>query len=87
MPPPPHRSRDRLIVSALWLSAASVAWGLLSGGVSVTVGVIEGSLGVLGLGLNVLADVTGSVVLLWRFQGTSFGTRREERTPRHARAS
>lgn len=34
----------------------------------MTVGVIEGSLGVLGLGLNVLADVTGSVVLLWRFR-------------------
>jgi divalent metal cation (Fe/Co/Zn/Cd) transporter len=60
--------RIRLIVAALWLSAISVVWGTLSGGVSVTVGVLNGSLGVLGLGLNVLADVAGSAVLVWRFR-------------------
>jgi divalent metal cation (Fe/Co/Zn/Cd) transporter len=60
--------RTRLLVAALWLSIVSVAWGAVSGGVSVTVGVLDGSLGVLGLGLNVLADVTGSAVLIWRFR-------------------
>jgi divalent metal cation (Fe/Co/Zn/Cd) transporter len=73
---PVHRShhadegarRTRLLVAALWLSSFSVAWGTLSGGVSVTIGVLDGSLGVLGLGLNVLADVTGSAVLIWRFR-------------------
>jgi divalent metal cation (Fe/Co/Zn/Cd) transporter len=45
-----------------------VVWGSLSGGVSVTVGLLDGSLGVLGLGLNVLADVAGSAVLVWRFR-------------------
>jgi divalent metal cation (Fe/Co/Zn/Cd) transporter len=43
-------------------------WGLLSGSASIVAGVLAGSLGVLGLGLNVLADVTGSCVLVWRFR-------------------
>ena len=60
--------RTRLIVAAIWLSAISVVWGTASGAVSVTVGLLDGSLGVLGLGLNVLADVTGSVALVWRFR-------------------
>jgi divalent metal cation (Fe/Co/Zn/Cd) transporter len=60
--------RTRLIVVALWLTSISVVWGTVSGGVSVTVGLLDGSLGVLGLGLNVLADVTGSAVLVWRFR-------------------
>lgn len=61
--------RTRFLVVALWLSAFSVAWGMASGGVSVTVGVLDGSLGVLGLGLTVLADLIGSAVLIWRFRG------------------
>lgn len=60
--------RTRLIVAAIWLSAFSVVWGAVSGGVSVTVGLLSGSVGVLGLGLNVLADVAGSGVLTWRFR-------------------
>jgi divalent metal cation (Fe/Co/Zn/Cd) transporter len=60
--------RTRLIATALWLSVISVVWGAMSGGVSVTVGLIDGSLGVFALGLNVLADVTGSAVLIWRFR-------------------
>jgi divalent metal cation (Fe/Co/Zn/Cd) transporter len=35
---------------------------------SIAVGLLDGSLGVLGLGLNVLADVMGSAVLVWRFR-------------------
>jgi divalent metal cation (Fe/Co/Zn/Cd) transporter len=60
--------RTRFLVAALWLSAFSVAWGAVSGGVSVTVGVLDGSLGVLGLGLNTFADLIGSAVLVWRFR-------------------
>jgi divalent metal cation (Fe/Co/Zn/Cd) transporter len=60
--------RDRLLAVALRLSFFSVAWGAASGGVAVTVGLLDGSLGVLGLGLNVLADVIGSAVLIWRFR-------------------
>ncbi len=49
------------------LSYFSVAWGLVAGVWAVTTGLLAGSLGVLGLGLNVLADVAGSVGLVWRF--------------------
>jgi divalent metal cation (Fe/Co/Zn/Cd) transporter len=63
--------RERDVLVALRLSWFSVAWGILSGGVSVTIGVINGSLGVLGLGLNLLADVTGSSALVWRFRAES----------------
>ncbi len=49
------------------LSYLSVAWGLVAGVWAVTTGLLAGSLGVLGLGLNVLADVAGSVGLVWRF--------------------
>ena len=57
-----------MLVAALWLTGISIAWGVVAGGVSVAVGLRDGSLGVLGLGLNVLADVTGSAVLVWRFR-------------------
>jgi divalent metal cation (Fe/Co/Zn/Cd) transporter len=60
--------RTRLIVIALWLTWTSIVWGVLAGSVSVVVGLLDGSLGVLGLGLNVLADVTGSAALVWRFR-------------------
>jgi divalent metal cation (Fe/Co/Zn/Cd) transporter len=63
---------------ALWLSAFSVAWGVVSGGVSVTVGLLDGSFGVLGLGLTVLADLTGSAVLIWRFRAELGGVKQAE---------
>jgi divalent metal cation (Fe/Co/Zn/Cd) transporter len=59
--------RAQLLARALTLSYFSVAWGLIAGAWSVTAGLLAGSLGVLGLGLNVLADVAGSVGLIWRF--------------------
>jgi divalent metal cation (Fe/Co/Zn/Cd) transporter len=71
--------RQHLVVVAIWLTSLSVLWGTLSGGTSVIVGLLDGSLGVLGLGLNVLADVTGSAVLLWRFLAEHRQTR-----PAHA---
>jgi divalent metal cation (Fe/Co/Zn/Cd) transporter len=59
--------RNRLLVRAVGLSYFSVGWGLLAGTWAVVEGVMAGSLGVLGLGLNVLADVAGSIGLVWRF--------------------
>ena len=41
--------------------------GTSAGTWAVVEGVLAGSLGVLGLGLNVLADVAGSIGLVWRF--------------------
>lgn len=59
--------RRPLLTRALTLSWLSVAFGALSGSASIAAGIASHSLGVLAAGLSVLADVTGSVVLIWRF--------------------
>ncbi len=67
---PQRQPRDRhaLLHHALRLSWASIGFGLISGSVAVGSGIAEHSLGVLAAGLSVLADVTGSIVLVWRFR-------------------
>ena len=60
-------AREKLVTTALWLVSISVAFGLLSGAVSLITGLQDHSLGVFAIGLGVLADVTGSAVLIWRF--------------------
>jgi len=57
-----------MLERALRLSWLSVGFGVLSGSFSVAVGLADHSLGVLAAGLSVLADVSGSVVLIWRFR-------------------
>jgi divalent metal cation (Fe/Co/Zn/Cd) transporter len=61
-------TRSALLHRAVRLSWLSIGFGLLFGGVSVSSGLIAHSLGVLAAGLAVLADVTGSIVLVWRFR-------------------
>ncbi len=63
-----EQSRPALLARALRLSWASIGFGLVSGSVSVGSGIAEHSLGVLAAGLSVLADVSGSIVLVWRFR-------------------
>lgn len=63
-----HTDRDRLLRLALTLSVLSVIFGLALGSVAVGSGIADRSLGVLATGLSVLADVSGSVVLIWRFR-------------------
>jgi divalent metal cation (Fe/Co/Zn/Cd) transporter len=67
-PPASGPARSSQVTTALWLVSISVAFGLLSGAVSVTTGLAHHSLSVLAIGLGVLADVTGSAVLIWRFR-------------------
>jgi divalent metal cation (Fe/Co/Zn/Cd) transporter len=72
-PPEPEEEtkvpgRDLLVRRALRLSVISVVWGLGVGTWSITAGLLAGSLGVLGLGLDLVADVTGSISLVWRFR-------------------
>jgi len=57
-------ARVELIPAALRLLWMSVAFGVLTGGVSVMAGLGDHSLGVAGVGLSVLADVTGSAGLV-----------------------
>lgn len=61
-------NRPALVQRAILLSLLSVICGLGLGAWSITAGLLAGSLGVLGLGLDLLADVTGSVSLIWRFR-------------------
>jgi divalent metal cation (Fe/Co/Zn/Cd) transporter len=61
-------TRAALLRHALQLSWLSVLFGLASGAASIIVGLLDHSLGVLAEGLAVLADVSGSVVLIWRFK-------------------
>ena len=61
-------NRQELLSKALLLSYISIGWGVAAGAVAITSGLLAGSLGVLGLGLNVLADVGGSIGLVWRFR-------------------
>lgn len=63
-----HPERHALIQRALFLSVLSVVFGLGIGAWSITAGLLAGSLGVLGLGLDLLADVAGSCSLIWRFR-------------------
>jgi divalent metal cation (Fe/Co/Zn/Cd) transporter len=63
--------RPQHVAAALKLVALSVTFGLLSGAVSITTGLQDHSLGVLAVGLDVLADVTGSAILIWRFRAES----------------
>ncbi len=72
--------RSRLLERALVLVTLSVIWGAVAGGFSLAVGLIDGSLGVVAVGLGVLADLSGSAVLIWRF-------RAERRRPFDARAA
>jgi divalent metal cation (Fe/Co/Zn/Cd) transporter len=60
--------RHRLVSRALTLSYLSVIWGAAAAAWSVTAGLLAGSLGVLGLGLNVMGDMVGSASLIWRFR-------------------
>lgn len=63
-----HLTRQQQVTGALWLVSVSVAFGLVSGSVSVVTGLHGHSLGVFAVGLGVLADVTGSATLIWRFR-------------------
>jgi hypothetical protein len=61
-------TRHQQVTWALWLVSVSVAFGLAAGTVSVITGLHGHSLGVFAVGLGVLADVTGSATLIWRFR-------------------
>ncbi len=75
-------ARQDLVAAALRLVTISVTFGVLSGAVSVVFGLRAHSLGVLAIGLGVLADVAGSAVLIWRFRAEQ----RQPDVPLHAEA-
>ncbi len=60
--------RDGLLARALTLSFISIGWSIISGAVAIIAGIKSGSLGIVGLGLNITGDLVGSVGLVWRFR-------------------
>ena len=66
--PPASVNRAAYVRRALRLVKLSVAFGLASGAVSIATGLRGHSLGVFAVGVGVLADVTGSATLIWRFR-------------------
>ena len=78
--PERNAARLQLVGVALRLVWFSVVFGMVSGTVSVETGLRNHSLGVFAIGLGVLADVTGSAVLVWRF-------RAERQRPVHSPAA
>jgi divalent metal cation (Fe/Co/Zn/Cd) transporter len=72
--------RTAQVTAALRLVWVSVVFGIVSGVVSVGTGLANHSLSVLAVGLGVLADVTGSASLVWRF-------RAERRQPGQSQAA
>jgi divalent metal cation (Fe/Co/Zn/Cd) transporter len=78
------QARLALVTAALRLVTASVLFGLLAGGVSVVSGLQDHSLGVLAIGLGVMADVTGSAVLIWRFRAERRQPARSDATENRA---
>lgn len=67
-----HLTRQRQVTRALRLVSVSVVFGVASGTVSVITGLHGHSLGVFAVGLGVLADVTGSATLIWRFRAERY---------------
>jgi divalent metal cation (Fe/Co/Zn/Cd) transporter len=81
----PQTDRTALIALALRLSWLSVAWAALSGVASLAFGVIDHSLAITGVGLNLLGDLAGSVALIWRFGRERRGVQGSENAERVAR--
>ena len=72
------------LVDALRVSYAAVAWSAVSGVASVAVGVAAASTALLGTGTDVLADMSSSIVLIWRFRAELHGGHPSEAAERRA---
>ena len=67
-----------LVALALRLSWASIACALLLGTASIALGALNHSLAILGVGLNLAGDLSGSAVLIWRFRAERRGAQGAE---------
>jgi divalent metal cation (Fe/Co/Zn/Cd) transporter len=78
------RDRRHLLLTGLWLSLLSILWGVGSGAWAITSALGSHSLAVLGLGLNLAADVSGSIFVGWRLWSEFHGAHEPERAERVA---
>jgi len=56
----------------------TIAWNLLEALVSISAGLIAGSIALIGFGIDSLIETTSGVVLLWRLRVGERGERREQ---------
>jgi len=83
------RDRTGDLRSAVVVSQVAVGWGTVTGALSVYAGARSASLGLIGTGCDVLADVVGSLALIWRFRAELRGAgvpAAAERRAHHATA-
>lgn len=57
-----------MIGAALRITWISIAWSVAGGTASIILGILAGSLSLVGSGGSVLIDLTSSLVLVWRFR-------------------
>jgi divalent metal cation (Fe/Co/Zn/Cd) transporter len=68
----------------LVISYVAVVWSVVAGAASVVVGVQSASTALIGTGMDVLADMLSSVVLVWRFRAELHGRHPAHKVERRA---
>lgn len=63
-----HDPRAALVRRGLWLVAASVAWQVLEGAVSVAAGLAAGSVALLAFGIDSVVELSSDLVVAWRLR-------------------
>ena len=65
------------VVVARRLEYATISWNLIEGAVSITAGLLAGSVALVGFGVDASIECISGAVLLWRLQAGELGERRE----------
>ena len=60
-------SREDLLRRAIWLSAISIAFSGIVGGIAVVVAFSTHQLSLVGFGIDAVIDSVASIALVWRF--------------------
>jgi divalent metal cation (Fe/Co/Zn/Cd) transporter len=71
--------RDRLIRRAQLLAWGSLVWMTAEGVIAVTVGILAGSIALIGFGIDSAIEGVASVVIIWRFWGARAFSEKAER--------
>ncbi len=70
-------SRAQLLQRGRRLEYLTLAWNVLEGGVSITAGVLAGSVALIGFGVDSFIESLSGAVLLWRLRDGEVGESRE----------
>ena len=75
------------ITTARRLEYATLGWNTVEAGVSVTFGILAGSVALVGFGVDALIESVSGLVLLWRLRSGEVGESRERRALQFVGAS